>query len=56
MVKDAEKYADEDKNRKDAVEAVNRAESIVHDVEVKMEEFRDQLPAEEVFCMIMVSL
>ena len=48
MVKDAEKYADEDKLRKDAVEAVNHAESIIHDVESKMEEFKDQLPADEV--------
>ena len=48
MVKDAEKFADEDKKRKDAVEAVNHAESIIHDIESKMEEFKDQLPADEV--------
>lgn len=48
MIKDAEKFADEDKKRKDMVEVVNSAESIVHDVESKMEEFKDQLPQDEV--------
>ncbi len=33
---------------KDRVEAVNMAEGIVHDTESKMEEFKDQLPADEV--------
>lgn len=32
----------------DRVEAVNTAEGIVHDTETKMEEFKDQLPADEV--------
>lgn len=32
----------------EAVEAVNSAEGIIHDTESKMEEFKDQLPAEEV--------
>lgn len=34
------------------VEAVNMAEGIIHDTESKMEEFKDQLPADEVgsFC------
>jgi len=30
------------------VEAVNVAEGIVHDTESKMEEFKDQLPSDEV--------
>uniref|UniRef100_A0A8C5BRZ4 Stress-70 protein, mitochondrial n=1 Tax=Gadus morhua TaxID=8049 RepID=A0A8C5BRZ4_GADMO len=47
MVKNAEKYAEEDRRKKDRVEAVNTAEGIVHDTESKMEEFKDQLPAEE---------
>lgn len=34
----------------DRVEAVNTAEGIVHDTETKMEEFKDQLPADEVCC------
>lgn len=73
MIKNAEKYAEEDRRRKvedssldvkwspilfihhfsllasqDRVEAVNMAEGIVHDTETKMEEFKDQLPADEV--------
>ncbi|XP_016415770.1 stress-70 protein, mitochondrial [Sinocyclocheilus rhinocerous] len=47
MIKNAEKYAEEDRRRKDCVEAVNMAEGIVHDTESKMEEFKDQLPADE---------
>lgn len=35
----------------DRVEAVNTAEGIVHDTETKMEEFKDQLPADEV-CVV----
>lgn len=30
------------------VEAVNSAEGIVHDIETKIEEFKDQLPTDEV--------
>lgn len=30
------------------MEAVNMAEGIIHDTESKMEEFKDQLPADEV--------
>jgi hypothetical protein len=33
---------------KERVEAVNMAEGIIHDTETKMEEFKDQLPADEV--------
>lgn len=47
MVKNAEKYAQEDKLKKERIEAVNQAESIVHDTETKMEEYKDQLPKEE---------
>lgn len=48
MVKNAEQYAQADKVKRDRVEAVNQAEGIVHDTETKMEEFKDQLPKEEV--------
>lgn len=47
MVKNAERYAAEDMKRKERVEAVNQAEGIIHDTESKMDEFKDQLPAEE---------
>ena len=48
MVKQAEMYAESDKERKEKTEAVNHAESILHDTESKIEEFKDQLPQEEV--------
>lgn len=48
MVKNAEQFAAADKTKKDRVEAVNQGESIVHDTESKMEEFKAQLPQEEV--------
>lgn len=47
MVKNAEQYAEADRQKKEAVEATNQAESIIHDTETKMEEYKDQLPAEE---------
>ncbi|XP_066147215.1 heat shock 70 kDa protein cognate 5 [Euwallacea fornicatus] len=47
MVKNAEHYAQQDKVKKDTVEAVNQAEGIVHDTETKMEEYKAQLPEEE---------
>lgn len=47
MVKKAEQYAAADKLKKERVEVVNQAESIMHDTEAKMEEFKDQLPKEE---------
>lgn len=47
MVRNAEKYASEDAKRKEIVETVNQTESMIHDTESKMEEFKSQLPAEE---------
>ncbi|KAH1005125.1 hypothetical protein HUJ04_006166 [Dendroctonus ponderosae] len=47
MVKNAEQYAQQDKVKKDIIEAVNQAEGIVHDTETKMEEYKLQLPEEE---------
>jgi len=47
MIKKAEQYAEEDKKRKDVIEATNQAEGIVHDTEARIEEFKDQLPADE---------
>ncbi|GAU92145.1 HSP70-2 [Ramazzottius varieornatus] len=47
MIKKAEQYAEEDKKRKDVIEAVNQAEAIVHDTESRIDEFKDQLPADE---------
>ncbi|VDD91049.1 unnamed protein product [Enterobius vermicularis] len=47
MVKEAEKHAAADAERKEKVEVVNQAESIIHDTDSKMTEFQDQLPSEE---------
>jgi molecular chaperone DnaK len=47
MIKESEKYAEKDKKRRELIEEINKAESILHDTETKMEEFKDQLPKEE---------
>jgi len=47
MVRAAEKFLADDKKRREMVEEVNRIESILHDTESKMEEYKDQLPADE---------
>ena len=59
MVQQAEKFAEEDKKKKEMVETVNQAENAIHDIESKMEEYKDQLPKEEVcvfFCWRITSL
>ncbi|XP_046850777.1 stress-70 protein, mitochondrial-like isoform X1 [Xenia sp. Carnegie-2017] len=48
MIKQAEMYAESDRERKEKTEAVNHAESILHDTESKIEEFKDKLPQDEV--------
>jgi len=48
MVRDAEKFAEEDKKKRERIEITLQAENIVSDTEKKMEEYSDQLPAEEV--------
>merc|ERR1711994_216339 len=48
MVIEAEKHAQADEEKKERIEAVNQAEGVLHDTESKMEEFKDQLPAEDV--------
>ncbi|KER25552.1 hypothetical protein T265_07011 [Opisthorchis viverrini] len=47
MVRNAEQYAETDKKRRDLVEAINQAEGVVHDTEAKINEYKDQLPADE---------
>lgn len=51
MVKNAEQYAKADKIKKERVEAVNQAEGIIHDTESKLEEFKAQVPQEEVMSL-----
>ena len=45
MVRDAEKFAEEDKHRRAAAEAKNNAESLVHATERQLEEHADKIDA-----------
>merc|ERR1712203_1256932 len=47
MVREAEANAEQDNINRERVEAINQAEGILHDTESKMEEFKDQLNAED---------
>lgn len=47
MVADAEQFAETDKARRLLIEESNRAESVCHDTEKAMNEFKDQLDATE---------
>ncbi len=46
MVQDAEKFADEDKKRREAAEATNNADSLVHATERQLEESGDKIDSE----------
>ena len=48
MIKEAEKYAETDKLRRERVDIVNQAESIANDTDSKLDEFKDQLAQDEV--------
>lgn len=47
MVDDAERYGEQDKQRKAAIEAANRADSVVNDTEKALKEFEDRLDKAE---------
>ncbi|KAK7600935.1 hypothetical protein V9T40_008376 [Parthenolecanium corni] len=47
MIKNAETYAQQDKVKKERVEAINQAEGIISDTESRMTEYQSQLPQEE---------
>jgi molecular chaperone DnaK len=47
MVDDAEKYGAQDKERKAAIEAANRADSVLNDTEKALKEFEDKLDKTE---------
>ena len=47
MVKDAEAHADEDKKRKEAVEARNHADALIHSTEKNLTEHGDKVPADQ---------
>merc|ERR1711892_453580 len=46
MLKDAEKYAEKDKKLKELIEMRNRCDSQLHDIETKLDDFKDQLDAD----------
>jgi molecular chaperone DnaK len=46
MVREAEAHADEDKKRKEIIEARNHAESIAHDTEKNLDDFKEDVDAE----------
>lgn len=47
MVNDAEKYGEQDKQRKAVIEAANRADSVLNDTEKALKEFEDKLDKAE---------
>jgi molecular chaperone DnaK len=47
MIRESEVNAENDKRKRDLIEEINKAESIMHDTESKMEEFKTQLPVQE---------
>ena len=47
MVEDAEKYGEQDKERKSAIEAANRADSVVNDTEKALKDFEERLDKAE---------
>lgn len=47
MINEAEKHAEEDKARKDSIEAKNDAEGTISNIEKNMNDFKDQVDKEE---------
>ncbi|TYP54984.1 molecular chaperone DnaK [Thermosediminibacter litoriperuensis] len=47
MIKDAEKYAEEDRKRKEKVEAKNHADSLIYQSEKMLDELKDKIKPEE---------
>lgn len=47
MIREAEKHAAEDAEKKELVEAINQAESVIHDTDTKVTEYSDQINPEE---------
>lgn len=46
MVKDAERYAEEDKERREAIDTKNQAELVVYQTEKQLKELGDKVPAD----------
>lgn len=46
MVQEAEKFAKQDKEKRDAIDAKNQAESVMYQTEKQLKELGDKVPAE----------
>jgi len=46
MVKEAEKFAKEDKEKREAIDTKNQAESVIYQTEKQLKELGDKVPAE----------
>ena len=44
MVKEAEKFTKEDKEKRDAIDTKNQADSVLYQTEKQLEELRDKVP------------
>lgn len=47
MILESERYADADREKRDVIEVSNHADSVIHDTEKNMEEFKEQLDPTE---------
>ncbi|CAG8620053.1 2435_t:CDS:2, partial [Racocetra fulgida] len=47
MIHEAERHAEADREKKESIEALNRADAVISDIEKSMTEFKDQLDATE---------
>jgi len=47
MMKEAEKYAEEDRKRKEKVEAMNQADSLIYQAEKTLKDFADKLDSND---------
>lgn len=45
MVKEAEKYAEEDKEKREAIDTKNQSESVIYQTEKQLKELGDKVPA-----------
>ena len=48
MVHETEQFAESDKQKKDLIEVVNTAENAIYDTQQNMDEYKSQLPPQEV--------
>jgi molecular chaperone DnaK len=47
MILESERYADADREKREVIEASNHADSVIHETEKNMDEYKDQLDQTE---------